>query len=122
MVIGSERLTVQSPFVRYATEAGWTYVSPEDALDLRAGITSPVLDTLLTHQLQRFNTGILDAQGADEVGRQISRVRPSIDGNLDAWEYLRGLKTVFVAEERRERNLRLVDLDDLGRNTFHVTD
>jgi type I restriction enzyme R subunit len=50
------------------------------------------------------------------------RVRPSIEGNLEAWEYLRGLRTIFVPEERRERNIRFLDLDEVERNTFHVTD
>ncbi|MDO8568841.1 MAG: HsdR family type I site-specific deoxyribonuclease, partial [Dehalococcoidales bacterium] len=47
---------------------------------------------------------------------------PSIEGNLQAWEYLKGLKTVFVETEKRERNLRLLDFNDPSRNTFHVTD
>lgn len=50
------------------------------------------------------------------------RVRPSIEGNLDAWEYLRGLKTVFVPEDKRERNVRLLDTENVERNIFHVTD
>ncbi len=122
MAVGGEKAAVQNPFVRYAVEAGWTYLSLEEALDLRRGITSPVLDAVLVQQLQRLNPGVVDAQRAEDVARRIVRVRPSIEGNLDAWEYLKGLKTVFVEEERRERNLKLLDLDDLSRNTFHVTD
>ncbi|MEW6107514.1 MAG: type I restriction endonuclease, partial [Bacillota bacterium] len=122
MLLGNESGTVQRPFLRYAEEAGWTYLSPEEALNLRRGITSPVLDAVLTQQLQRLNPGVMDAQRAEDTVHRIIRVRPNIDGNLDAWEYLKGLKTVFVEERRRERNLKLLDLDDIGRNTFHVTD
>ncbi|MFP3868200.1 MAG: type I restriction endonuclease [Desulfobacteraceae bacterium] len=50
------------------------------------------------------------------------RVRPNIEGNLDAWEYLKGLKTVFVEVEKRERNIRLLDMVQVEANTFHVTD
>ena len=32
MKIGSERAAVQNLFIRYAQEAGWTYLPPEDAL------------------------------------------------------------------------------------------
>ena len=32
MPIGGERSAVQNPFIRYAVEAGWTYLSPDDAL------------------------------------------------------------------------------------------
>jgi type I restriction enzyme R subunit len=122
MLLGNESGTVQRPFLRYAEEAGWIYLSPEEALNLRRGITSPVLDAVLTQQLQRLNPGVMDAQRAEDTVHRIIRVRPNIEGNLDAWEYLKGLKTVFVEERRRERNLKLLDLDDIGRNTFHVTD
>jgi type I restriction enzyme, R subunit len=50
------------------------------------------------------------------------RVRPSIERNLDAWEFLKGLKTVFVGAEKRERNVRLLDSDNVEANSFHVTD
>jgi type I restriction enzyme, R subunit len=49
------------------------------------------------------------------------RVLPRIEGNLEAWEYLRGLKTVFVPEEKRERNVRLL-AENWEQNTYHVTD
>lgn len=40
MTLGNESSSVQRPFVRYAEEAGWTYLSPEQALALRAGATA----------------------------------------------------------------------------------
>lgn len=44
MNFGSETGAVQNPFVRYAEEAGWTYLSPEEAINLRqGGINSPLL-------------------------------------------------------------------------------
>ena len=33
-MVGGEASAVQSPLVRYAVEAGWTYLTPEEALDL----------------------------------------------------------------------------------------
>ncbi len=39
----SERHTVQTPFIRYAEEAGWTYLPPEEARRLRGGEENPVL-------------------------------------------------------------------------------
>ncbi|MEJ5240900.1 MAG: HsdR family type I site-specific deoxyribonuclease [Anaerolineales bacterium] len=125
----SERLIVQNPFIRYAQEAGWTYLSPNEALRLRGGEGSPVLRAVLvgTHGyaplLQRLNPGVVDSVAkAEEVIGRLLRVRPDIEGNLEAWEYLKGLKTVFVEAERREKNLRLLDLTRPEANTFHVTD
>lgn len=120
--LGGERGAVQAPFIRYAVDAGWTYLSPEEALNLRRGVASPVLDSVLIDQLQRLNPGVVDHLRAEEIARRLVRVRPSIEGNLDAWEFLKGLKTVFVEAERRERNVRLLDPDRVEANTFHVTD
>ena len=122
MPVGGERGAVQNPFLRYAREAGWTYLTPEAALDLRRGITSPVLDTVLIDQLQKLNPGVVDYQKAEGVRDRLVRVRPNIEGNLDAWEYLKGLKTVFVEVEKRERNIRLLDPVNVEVNAFHATD
>ena len=115
-------MAVQNPFIRYAVEAGWTYLSPEEALNLRRGLTSTVLDSVLVEQLQRLNLGVVDHLRAEDVVKRLVRVRPSIEGNLDAWEYLKGLKTVFVETEKRERNVRLLDPVNVEANSFHVTD
>ena len=123
MSLRSERRTVQNPLIRYAEEAGWIYLSPKEAKRLRRGVDSPILWEVLTGQLQRFNPGVIDSPArAEEVARRLIRVPPSIEGNLEAWKYLRGLKTVFVPSERRERNLRLLDPNSVEANAFHVTD
>ncbi len=122
MTIGGEKAAVQNPFLRYAQEAGWTYLTPDQALDLRRDLTSPILDTVLVDQLQKLNPGIVDRQRAEDVRDRIVRVRPNIEGNQDAWEYLKGIKTIFVEAEKRERNLRILDPVTLRNNTFHVND
>jgi type I restriction enzyme R subunit len=122
MPLGSERGSVQNPFLRYAEEAGWTYLTPERALDLRRGLTSPVLDSVLVDQLQRLNPIVVDLARAEAIRDRLIRVRSSIEGNLDAWEFMKGLKTVFVEAERRERNVRLIDFDNLEANVYHVAD
>jgi type I restriction enzyme R subunit len=122
MTIGGERAAVQNPFLRYAGEAGWTVLSREEALDLRRGITSPVLDTVLLEQLQRLNPGVVDPLRAEQIRDRLVRVRPNIEGNLQTWEYLKGLQTVFVEAEKRERNICLLDPVNVEANAFHITD
>lgn len=122
MSVGSERSTVQNPFIRYAEEAGWNYLPPEEALQLRGGVASPVLKSVLVAQLQQLNPGVVDSvTKAEEVAARLLGVRPNIEGNFEVWEYLKGLKTLFVEAERCERNLRLLDTEHPERNTFHVT-
>ncbi len=118
----SERYTVQNPLIRYATEVGWTYLPPGEALRLRRGEDSPLLWDVLTAKLQQLNAGLVDHLKAEEIARRLARVPPSLEGNLQAWEYLKGLRTAFIEAERRERNVRLIDFGDSSRNAFHVTD
>ncbi|MEZ6131160.1 MAG: HsdR family type I site-specific deoxyribonuclease [Planctomycetaceae bacterium] len=122
MTIGGERGAVQNPFLRYAKEQGWTYLTPDEALAKRRSLTSPVLDSVLIDQLQALNPGIVGPEQAEQLRDQIVRVRPTIEGNFDAWEFLKGLKTVFVEAENRERNVRLFHPTDLSANQFHITD
>ncbi len=122
MRLASERHTVQDPLIRYATEAGWAYIPPEEALRLRRGETGLLLWDVFIQQVQRLNPGTVDRQAAEEVATRLARIPPSIEGNYQAWEYLKGLRTVFVPAERRERNLRLLDFQDVQANAFHVTD
>jgi type I restriction enzyme R subunit len=122
MSLASEFGVVQGPLVRYATEVGWGYLSPEEAVRLRRGETGAVLWEVLVGQLQVLNPGVVDLGRAEEIASGLTRVLPTIEGNLVAWEFLRGLKTTFVPEEKRERNVRLLDGDIVERNTFHVTD
>ena len=98
--LSSERYTVQNPLVRYAEEAGWSYLPPAEALRLRRGESSPILWDIFVEQAQRLNPGHVDHQEAEEVAKRLIRVPPTIEGNLQAWEFLKGLKTVFVPTER----------------------
>ena len=102
MILGSERGAVQYPLIRYAEEVGWEYVPPKEALLLRRGKTGIVLHEVLVDQLQKLNPDVVDCQRAEDVVKRLLRVSPSIEGNLEAWEYLKGLKTAFVETEIRE--------------------
>ena len=118
----SERLAVQNPMLRYAGAIGWDYVSTAEALRLRGGEGGIFFVDLLRQQLLRLNPGIVDEARADWIIRQLTLLRADITGNRDALLWLRGEKSVFVPEENRERNVRLVDFDDLTQNLYHVTD
>ena len=122
MNLRSERKVVQEPLIRYATEVGWTYLSRDDVLRLRRGETNPILWDTFIQKVQSLNPGTVDCLKAEDIAGRLIRVPPTIEGNLQAWEYLKGLKTVFVETEKRERNLRLIDFDNSTKNVFNVTD
>ena len=118
----SERSSVQKPLLRYAGQIGWNYVSPPEALRLRGDESSLYFASILASQLQKLNPGVVDAARAGEILRKLSLLRPSIEGNKDALSWLRGEQSVFVPEEKRERNVRLIDFDHPENNIFQVTE
>jgi len=118
----SERTAVQNPMLRYAAAIGWQYVSPEQALQWRGGEEGLFFSDELRAQLLRLNPGVVDAARADAIIRQLSLLRPTIEGNRDALNWLRGQSSAFVPEEGRERNVRLVDFEQPANNLLHVTD
>ncbi len=118
----SERSAVQNPMLRYAEAIGWEYVPPQEALRLRGGETGLYFGELLEQQLLKLNPSIVDESNVGSIIRQLNLLKPSIDGNRDALAWLRGEQSVFVAAENRERNVRLIDYENLDHNVFHVTD
>lgn len=118
----SERSAVQNPMLKYAEEIGWENVRPEDALVLRGGDTGLYFTGILEAQLVRLNPGVVDTSRTGDILRRLSLLRPTIEGNRDAHSWLRGEQSVFVPEENRERNVRLIDFDRPENNVYHVTD
>ncbi len=118
----SERSAVQNPMLKYAEQIGWQYATPEEALRLRSGNTGLFFTQILQEQLQRLNPNIFDEVRATEVIRRLRLLKPTIEGNRDALQWLRGEQSVFVPQENRERNVRLIDFENPENNVFHVTD
>lgn len=119
--LGNEKYSVQNPLIKYATDIKWTYISPENALVLRGGETGVVFKEIFIAQLQKLNDFITQPL-AEELIKRIEAIPPTIEGNLTAWEYLKGIKTVSVPDEKRERNVRFLDTEVSGNNIFHITD
>jgi type I restriction enzyme R subunit len=136
--LGGEKHAVQNPLIKYVKEPraeyealdgnkvllnlGWQYVDPEEALRLRGGNTGFVFRQLFIDRMQKLNPDFIDASLAEELIKRLERIPPNIEGNLVAWEHLKGLKTVFVPAEKRERNVKFIDAENIDANAFHVTD
>lgn len=122
MALGDERKAVQDSMIQYATDVGWEYISRDEALRLRGGKEGLVCRELFVKQLQRLNPDYMNHLLAEELIKRFERVQPNIEGNLIIWEHLKGLKSVFIPEKRRERNVNFIDTENFHRNCFHVTD
>jgi type I restriction enzyme R subunit len=119
-----EAATVQFPLVRHAVDAGWTFVSEEEALARRGGEDGLFFNGELRAALLRLNPGVVTEENVASVIAEIEAAPPTIEGNKQILEWMRGQRTIFVAAEKRSRNVRLIDFDAPlapGRNIFHVT-
>lgn len=120
--IGSERATVQNPLVSYAKDIGWAYLTPDAALTLRRGESGTLFYQTLRDKLINLNPGVISVNNVDEVVSRIESVRNNIEGNAEILAWLRGERSVLVAAEKRQRNVRLIDFEHPTENVFHVTD
>ena len=117
------KASVQSPFIRYAVDAGWTYLSPRGGPEPAARDDQPrarlrARRSASTAQPRR--RGPPAGRGGSSSGWCGSG--PTSRATSTPGSILKGLKTVFVEAEKRERNVRLLDPDNVEANTFHVTD
>ena len=118
----SERSAVQNPMLKYAAEIGWEAIPASDALPMRRGDKGLYFADVLEAQLMRLNWGILDETGCKEIVRRLNLLNPTLEGNQSALSWLRGEQSIFVPDERRERNVTLIDYEAPDNNLFHVTD
>lgn len=118
----SERTSVQEPLIKYAQEIGWQRVSDKEALQLRSGENGLYFTSILENQLIKLNPQIVDASRATEIIRKLNLLNPSIESNQKAFSWLRGEQSVFVPNENRERNVKLIDFENIDNNIFQVTD
>ena len=120
--MGRERQTVQEPLIEYAEKRGWKRVKAGEAQQLRRGPGGRFFYDILEERLLHLNSAVLNEQRTTDVMQQLSRLKPSIEGNRDALHWLQGKMSVYVEEEKRERNIKLIDFEDSKNNVYHVTD
>ena len=122
--LGTERTTVQNPLIQYAVDVGWAHLSADEALTLRRGAGGTLLYSVLREKLVMLNPGVVSVDNVDAIIATIESARNSIEGNAEVLAWIRGERTVFVAAEKRHRNVVVVDFDlgRTGQNVFHVTD
>ncbi|MEW8555467.1 MAG: HsdR family type I site-specific deoxyribonuclease [Candidatus Thiodiazotropha sp.] len=126
-----EHKTVQARILAYAEAIGWMLVSREEA-EQRRGFDPDVppkdrakgrslfFDDLLDAKVREFNPRYAEAEGA--LLGHFRHLHSDIYGNREFVEHLRNRGKFFDHEEKRERDLILIDYDDPARNVFEVTE
>ena len=119
----SERSAVQEPMLKYADEIGWQSISPSEAMQMRGGDTTARYFTeVLKAQLLKLNKGVVDDSNCEDVIRKLSFLHATLEGNQEALLWMRGQEPTFVENEKRHRNVTLIDFENPDNNLFHVTD
>ena len=126
-----EHKTVQSRILKYAQDIGWTFV-PRGEAETRRGFDPDVppkdrpksaslfFDVLLDTKIRQFNPRYTDAEGA--ILGKFRHLHTDIYGNREFVEHLRNRGKYFDHEEKRERDLILIDYDNPANNVFEVTE
>lgn len=136
-----EHKTVQARILEYAEAIGWTPVSREEAEQRRGlrenGLSSPLgdsnltgknaraplslfFDDLLDAKVREFNPRYAEAEGS--LPGLFRQLHSDIHGNREFVGHLRNRGKFFDHEEKRERDLILIDYDDPARNVYEVTE
>lgn len=136
--LGGEKYSVQNPIIDYVQEPsaeyvaqngtkvflklGWEYVNPNESLRLRGGETGIVFKEIFIKQMLLLNSDFMNQSMAEELIKKIESVPSNIEGNFTVWKYLKGLGNIFVPDEKRERNVKFIDTENIDNNIFNVTD
>jgi len=126
-----EHKTVQARILSYADSIGWTIVSREEA-EQRRGFDPEVppadrakngslfFADLLDAKVREFNSRYAEAGGA--LRGKFRHLLADIYGNREFIEHLRNRGKFFDHEEKRERDLILIDYDNPACNVYEVTE
>jgi type I restriction enzyme R subunit len=122
----TEHKTVQARILAYAQEMGWKLV-PRVIAEARRGKnggqecpSSLFFDDLLDAKVREFNPRYAEAEGA--LLGKFRHLHADIYGNREFVEHLRNRGKFYDPEEKRERDLILIDYDDPSRNVYEVTE
>lgn len=117
----SEAGSVQFPMVRHAVEIGWAPLTPDEAADKRGGEKGLFLYDELRAALLKLNPGLVSEENMQEVIDRLEAIGPTIEGNRQFLEWLRGKSQIRNEGEDRAEPVRLIDFENPEANTYHVT-
>ena len=100
----SEASTVQFPMVEHAAEIGWTPLTPEEAKARRGGEDAMLFREDFRAKLREFN-GWLNDDAIRQIVEKLEALRPSIEGNREMLQWLRGERSWYDEAEKRHRRV-----------------
>ena len=92
--------------MKHARAVGWDIISDTDALALRRDEGGCFFYEVLRERLLRLNPGIVTEDNVAGIIQRMEAAPPTIEGNREMLEWLRGNRTVFVEADKRHRGAR----------------
>ncbi|MBW9221497.1 HsdR family type I site-specific deoxyribonuclease [Methanothermococcus sp. SCGC AD-155-C09] len=118
----TEKRDVQDRIINYLQAIGWKYIPPADLNEKRGyDIKEPFILDILERKLKKLNKGIITDENVGDVIRRLKLIPSTFMGNKEFLDYLRGKKTVYIEKEKRERNFKLIDFENIKNNHFAFT-
>ncbi|HIP66572.1 MAG TPA: HsdR family type I site-specific deoxyribonuclease, partial [Candidatus Nanopusillus sp.] len=118
----TEKRDVQDRIINYLQAIGWKYIPPADLNEKRGyDIKEPFIPDILEKELKKLNKGIITDENVGDVIRRLKLIPSTFMGNKEFLDYLRGKKTVYIEKEKRERNFKLIDFENIKNNHFAFT-
>ncbi|MFW6152277.1 MAG: type I restriction endonuclease subunit R, partial [Verrucomicrobiota bacterium] len=116
----TEKSSVQNPLVRYAQEAGWTYLSASKAAGLRRGEGGLLFYRILEEKLKELNPGFVTEENVAEVIQKIESVTNTIEGNGEILKWLRGKQSIYDEHDQRQRNVTVIDFGGIDHEIHQI--
>ena len=120
--LSSEIHTVQKKFIEHMKKIGWIEVRQEEAISLRKGKEGKFFYKILEEGLIHFNKDFIGNDEALEIIRKLEIIPDSIEGNKQILAWIRGERTFYDHEENRERNIKIIDFENIENNSFFVAE
>ena len=116
----TEAGSVQFPMVAHAAEIGWAPLTPEEARAKRGSEDAMLFRAEPRAKLRDFNPWLND-DAVRQILEKLEALRPSIEGNREMLQWLRGERSWHDETEKRQRAVKLLDFEHTDANIFHVT-
>ena len=116
----SEAGTVQFPMVKHAVEIGWTPLTPDAAKAMRGGDAGMLLRDTLAAKLHQFNAW-LKPDSIRSIIETLDALPPTIEGNRDMLAWMRGERSWYDEDEKRQRPVKVIDFENSAANDYHVS-
>ena len=88
---------------------------------LRTTKRDAIIKKIFFEKVKKLNPFLSDSE-IEKLYNEINQLSANILGNKTAWEYLRGLRSIYIEEEKRHRNVKLIDRENIENNHFLVVE